>query len=253
MAKINKLPVEISNLIAAGEVVERPASVVKELMENAVDAGADTITVEIQNGGIRFIRVTDNGSGIAREDVKTAFQSHATSKISSADDLISIMTLGFRGEALPSIAAVSKVNLITRTDGEEFGTSLNIEGGEITDFFDAGCALGTTFIVRELFFNTPARMKFLKKDVSEGNYVAAAVEKIALSNPNISVKFIRDGKTVFATSGDGQLKNVCYSAFGKDFCEGLIPVDSEMGGIRVYGLVTPPYNSRGSRGMQYFF
>lgn len=253
MAKINKLPVEISNLIAAGEVVERPASVVKELMENAVDAGADTITVEIQNGGIRFIRVTDNGSGIAREDVKTAFQSHATSKISSADDLISIMTLGFRGEALPSIAAVSKVNLITRTEGEEFGTSLNIEGGEITDFFDAGCALGTTFIVRELFFNTPARMKFLKKDVSEGNYVAAAVEKIALSNPNISVKFIRDGKTVFATSGDGQLKNVCYSAFGKDFCEGLIPVDSEMGGIRVYGLVTPPYNSRGSRGMQYFF
>ena len=253
MAKINKLPVEISNLIAAGEVVERPASVVKELMENAVDAGADTITVEIQNGGIRFIRVTDNGSGIAREDVKTAFQSHATSKISSADDLNSIMTLGFRGEALPSIAAVSKVNLITRTDGEEFGTSLNIEGGEITDFFDAGCALGTTFIVRELFFNTPARMKFLKKDVSEGNYVAAAVEKIALSNPNISVKFIRDGKTVFATSGDGQLKNVCYSAFGKDFCEGLIPVDSEMGGIRVYGLVTPPYNSRGSRGMQYFF
>lgn len=253
MAKINKLPVEISNLIAAGEVVERPASVVKELMENAVDAGADTITVEIQNGGIRFIRVTDNGCGIAREDVKTAFQSHATSKISSADDLNSIMTLGFRGEALPSIAAVAKVNLITRTEDEEFGTSLNIEGGEITDIFDAGCALGTTFIVRELFYNTPARMKFLKKDVSEGNYVSAAVEKIALANPNISVRFIRDGKTVFVTSGDGQLKNVCYSAFGKDFCDGLISVDSEMGGIRVYGLVTPPYNSRGSRGMQYFF
>lgn len=253
MAKINKLPVEISNLIAAGEVVERPASVVKELMENAVDAGADTITVEIQNGGIRFIRVTDNGCGIAREDVKTAFQSHATSKISSADDLNSIMTLGFRGEALPSIAAVAKVNLITRTDGEEFGTSLNIEGGEITDIFDAGCALGTTFIVRELFYNTPARMKFLKKDVSEGNYVSAAVEKIALANPQISVRFIRDGKTVFVTSGDGQLRNVCYSAFGKDFCDGLISVDSEMSGIRVHGLVTPPYNSRGSRGMQYFF
>lgn len=253
MAKINKLPVEISNLIAAGEVVERPASVVKELMENAVDAGADAITVEIQNGGIRFIRVTDNGCGIAREDVKTAFQSHATSKISSADDLNSIMTLGFRGEALPSIAAVAKVNLITRTDGEEFGTSLNIEGGEITDIFDAGCAVGTTFIVRELFYNTPARMKFLKKDVSEGNYVSAAVEKIALANPNISVRFIRDGKTVFVTSGDGQLRNVCYSAFGKDFCDGLISVDSEMSGIRVHGLVTPPYNSRGSRGMQYFF
>lgn len=253
MAKINKLPVEISNLIAAGEVVERPASVVKELMENAVDAGADTITVEIQNGGIRFIRVTDNGCGIAREDVKTAFQSHATSKISSADDLNSIMTLGFRGEALPSIAAVAKVNLITRTEGEEFGTSLNIEGGEITDIFDAGCALGTTFIVRELFYNTPARMKFLKKDVSEGNYVSAAVEKIALANPQISVRFIRDGKTVFVTSGDGHLKNVCYSAFGKDFCDGLISVDSVIGGIRVHGLVTPPYNSRGSRGMQYFF
>ena len=253
MAKINKLPVEISNLIAAGEVVERPASVVKELMENAVDAGADTITVEIQNGGIRFIRVTDNGCGIAREDVKTAFQSHATSKISSADDLNSIMTLGFRGEALPSIAAVAKVNLITRTEDEEFGTSLNIEGGEITDIFDAGCALGTTFIVRELFYNTPARMKFLKKDVSEGNYVSAAVEKIALANPKISVRFIRDGKTVFVTSGDGQLRNVCYSAFGKELCEGLISVDSEMSGIRVYGLVTPPYNSRGSRGMQYFF
>ena len=155
------------------------------------------------------------------------------------------MTLGFRGEALPSIAAVAKVNLITRTDGEEFGTSLNIEGGEITDIFDAGCALGTTFIVRELFYNTPARMKFLKKDVSEGNYVSAAVEKIALANPQISVRFIRDGKTVFVTSGDGQLRNVCYSAFGKDFCDGLISVDSEMSGIRVHGLVTPPYNSRG--------
>ncbi|MCH5170662.1 MAG: DNA mismatch repair endonuclease MutL, partial [Oscillospiraceae bacterium] len=253
MAKINKLPVEISNLIAAGEVVERPASVVKELMENAVDAGADTITVEIQNGGIKFIRVTDNGCGIAREDVKTAFQSHATSKISSADDLNSIMTLGFRGEALPSIAAVSKVNLITRTETEEFGTSLNIEGGEITDIFDAGCAVGTTFIVREIFYNTPARMKFLKKDVSEGNFVAAVVEKIALANPQISIKFIRDGKNVFMTQGNGELRGVCYSAFGKDFCDGLISVDSVINGIRVHGLVTPPYNSRGSRGMQYFF
>lgn len=253
MAKINKLPIEISNLIAAGEVVERPASVVKELMENAVDAGASSITVEIQNGGIKFIRVTDNGCGIAREDVKTAFQSHATSKISSADDLNSIMTLGFRGEALPSIAAVSKVNLITRTEEEEFGTSLNIEGGEITDIFDAGCAVGTTFIVREIFYNTPARMKFLKKDVSEGNYVSAIVEKIALANPSVSVRFIRDGKNVFLSQGDGELRNVCYSAFGKDFCDGLIAVNSEINGICVHGLVTPPYNSRGSRGMQYFF
>lgn len=253
MAKINKLPKEIYNLISAGEVVERPASVVKELMENAVDAGADSITVEIQNGGIKFIRVSDNGCGIAREDVKTAFLSHATSKISKADDLNTIMTLGFRGEALPSIAAVSKVNLITRTSDEEFGTSLNIEGGDITDIFDAGCAVGTTFIVREIFYNTPARMKFLKKDVSEGNYVSAVVEKIALANPQISVRFIRDGKTVFITNGDGELRSVCFSAFGKDFCDGLISVDNVVGGIRVFGLVTPPYNSRGSRGMQYFF
>lgn len=253
MAKINKLPKEIYNLISAGEVVERPASVVKELMENAVDAGADSITVEIQNGGIKFIRVSDNGCGIAREDVKTAFLSHATSKISKADDLNTIMTLGFRGEALPSIAAVSNVNLITRTSDEEFGTSLNIEGGDITDIFDAGCAVGTTFIVREIFYNTPARMKFLKKDVSEGNYVSAVVEKIALANPQISVRFIRDGKTVFITNGDGELRSVCFSAFGKDFCDGLISVDNVVGGIRVFGLVTPPYNSRGSRGMQYFF
>ncbi len=253
MAKINKLPKEIYNLISAGEVVERPASVVKELMENAIDAGATSITVEIQNGGIRFIRVSDNGCGIAREDVKTAFLSHATSKISTADDLNTIMTLGFRGEALPSIAAVSKVNLITRTAEEEFGTSLNIEGGEITDLFDAGCGVGTTFIVREIFYNTPARMKFLKKDVSEGNYVSAVVEKIALANPSVSIRFIRDGKTVFITNGDGELRNVCFSAFGKDFCDGLISVDAVTNGIRVYGLVTPPYNSRGSRGMQYFF
>lgn len=253
MAKINKLPKEIYNLISAGEVVERPASVVKELMENAVDAGADSITVEIQNGGIKFIRVSDNGCGIGRSDVKTAFLSHATSKISKADDLNTIMTLGFRGEALPSIAAVSKVNLITRTADEEFGTSLNIEGGDITDIFDAGCAVGTTFIVREIFYNTPARMKFLKKDVSEGNYVSAVVEKIALANPQISVRFIRDGKTVFITNGDGELRSVCFSAFGKDFCDGLISVDNVVGGIRVFGLVTPPYNSRGSRGMQYFF
>lgn len=253
MAKIKKLPQELSNLIAAGEVVERPASIVKELMENAIDAGASVITVEIQNGGVKFIRVSDDGCGISRDDAPTAFQSHATSKISSADDLNSIMTLGFRGEALPSIAAVSKVNLITRTEDEDFGTSLNIEGGEITDIFDAGCAVGTTFLVREIFYNTPARMKFLKKDVTEGNFVSAVVTKIALANPGISVRFIRDGKRVFTTNGDGNLKNVCYCAFGKDFCDGLISVDSVIGKIHVYGLVTPPFNCRGSRGMQYFY
>lgn len=253
MAKINKLPKHMADLIAAGEVVERPASVVKELMENAVDAGATAITVEIQHGGISYIRVTDNGSGIDREDVKTAFVSHATSKIKNAEDLNAILTLGFRGEALPSIAAVSKVNMITKTATEEMGTSLTIEGGIVTDFSDAGCAVGTTMIVRELFYNTPARMKFLKKDVSEGNYVSAAVEKLALSHPEISFRFIRDGKQVFTTNGDGNLQNVCFSAFGKDFSNGLLEVNSAVGNVSVRGLVTPPFNCRGSRGMQYFF
>lgn len=253
MAKINKLPKHMADLIAAGEVVERPASVVKELMENAVDAGATSITVEIQHGGISYIRVTDDGCGIDREDVKTAFVSHATSKIKTAEDLNTILTLGFRGEALPSIAAVSKVNMITKTATEEMGTSLTIEGGIITDFSDAGCAVGTTMIVRELFYNTPARMKFLKKDVSEGNYVASAVEKLALSHPEISIRFIRDGKQVFTTNGDGNLQNVCFSAFGKDFANGLLSVDGTVGNVSVNGLVTPPFNCRGSRGMQYFF
>lgn len=253
MAKINKLPKHMADLIAAGEVVERPASVVKELMENAVDAGATSITVEIQHGGISYIRVTDDGCGIEREDVKTAFVSHATSKIKTAEDLNTILTLGFRGEALPSIAAVSKVNMITKTVTEEMGTSLTIEGGIITDFSDAGCAVGTTMIVRELFYNTPARMKFLKKDVSEGNFVAAAVEKLALSHPEISIRFIRDGKQVFTTNGDGNLQNVCFSAFGKDFSNGLLSVNSAVGNVSVNGLVTPPFNCRGSRGMQYFF
>ena len=253
MAKINKLPKHMADLIAAGEVVERPASVVKELMENAVDAGATSITVEIQHGGISYIRVTDDGCGIDREDVKTAFVSHATSKIKTAEDLNTILTLGFRGEALPSIAAVSKVNMITKTATEEMGTSLTIEGGIITDFSDAGCAVGTTMIVRELFYNTPARMKFLKKDVSEGNYVASAVEKLALSHPEISIRFIRDGKQVFTTNGDGNLQNVCFSAFGKDFSNGLLNVDGTVGNVSVNGLVTPPFNCRGSRGMQYFF
>lgn len=253
MAKINKLPKHMADLIAAGEVVERPASVVKELMENAVDAGATSITVEIQHGGISYIRVTDDGCGIDREDVKTAFVSHATSKIKTAEDLNTILTLGFRGEALPSIAAVSKVNMITKTATEEMGTSLAIEGGIITDFSDAGCAVGTTMIVRELFYNTPARMKFLKKDVSEGNFVASAVEKLALSHPEISIRFIRDGKQVFTTNGDGNLQNVCFSAFGKDFSNGLLNVDGTVGNVSVNGLVTPPFNCRGSRGMQYFF
>lgn len=255
MAVINQLPKFMADLIAAGEVVERPASVVKELAENAVDAGADSITVEIQHGGITYIRVTDNGCGIAKDDVKTAFLSHATSKISNPEDLNSIETLGFRGEALPSIAAVARVNMITKTAEEQLGTSLFAEGGEISDFSEAGCAVGTTIIVRNIFYNTPARMKFLKKDVSEGNFVSAVVEKIALSHPEISFRFIRDGKNIFTTNGDGNLRNVCFSVFGKDFSSGLLQLgeNSAQGVITVGGLVTSPYKCRGSRGMQYFF
>ena len=253
MAKINKLPKELCDLIAAGEVVERPASVVKELVENAIDAGSQNITVEIQRGGIKFIRVSDDGCGIDREDITTAFLSHATSKISEADDLNHIMTLGFRGEALPSIAAVSKVTLMTKTAESNFGTGFTIEGGEEGPLTDAGCAKGTTVIVRDLFYNTPARMKFLKKDVSEGNYVASVVEKAALSHPEIAFRFIRDGKQVLTTVGDGKLRNVCFSAFGNDFSKDLIELKDNVGDISVHGLITQPYNSRGSRGMQYLF
>lgn len=253
MAKINKLPKYMADLIAAGEVVERPASVVKELVENAVDAGAKSITVEIQHGGISYIRVTDDGCGIDKNDVKTAFVSHATSKISNPEDLNEIMTFGFRGEALPSIAAVAKVTMMTKTAADSIGTAIAVEGGQITDVSEAGCAEGTTVMVRNLFYNTPARMKFLKKDVSEGNYVSAAVEKIALSHPEISFRFIRDGKQVFTTNGDGRLRSVCFSAFGKDFSDGLLSVDSSVGRVNVSGVVTPPFNCRGSRGMQYFF
>lgn len=253
MAIINKLPKHMADLIAAGEVVERPASVVKELLENAVDAGADAVTVEIQNGGISYIRVTDNGCGISKDDIKTAFQSHATSKIKSADDLNKIMTLGFRGEALPSIAAVSKTTVISKTRDELIGNTYTIEGGVETDFSEAGCSDGTTMIVRSLFFNTPARMKFLKKDSTEGSYVSSVVTKLALSYPHISFRFIKDGKQVFTTNGDGNLNNICFGAFGKDFSNGLINVDGEQNSIRVKGLITPPFNCRGSRGMQYIF
>ena len=253
MAVIQKLPKYMADLIAAGEVVERPASVVKELVENAVDAGATTITVEIQRGGISFIRVTDDGNGISKEDMKTAFLSHATSKIKTQEDLNKILTLGFRGEALPSIAAVSKVTMISKTRDNIVGKSYLIEGGNEVSFDDAGCADGTTVIVRNIFYNTPARMKFLKKDITEGNYVSDVVEKIALCYPNISFRFIRDYKQVFATNGDGSLENVCYAIFKKDFSDGLLSVNNTKENISVKGLITPPFNCRGSRGMQYFF
>ncbi|MBQ7549621.1 MAG: DNA mismatch repair endonuclease MutL [Clostridia bacterium] len=253
MPEINVLPKSIAELIAAGEVVERPASVVKELMENAVDAGADKITIEIQRGGISSIRITDNGCGIDRNNVRKAFVSHATSKISGAEDLNSIYTLGFRGEALASIAAVSRVEMMTRTASEQIGTRYVIEGGEEVLIDDAGCPVGTVIIVRDLFYNTPARMKFLKKDVSEANAVAGVVDRIALSHPEISVRFIRDGKSVLLTSGDSKLKSAVYSVFGRDFSDTLLPADYELDGVRVSGFISKPFNSRPNRSMQFFF
>ncbi len=253
MSKIKVLPKEIAELIAAGEVVERPASVIKELMENAIDAGSSSVTVEIKNGGITYIRVTDNGCGISREDIRNAFISHATSKISTRDDLYAIGTLGFRGEALASIAAVSNVEVLTRTPEEETGTRYCISAGEETLVDDAGCPLGTTIVVRDLFFNTPARMKFLKRDVSEANAVAGIVDKIALSNPDVSIRFIREGKSALFTSGSGDLKTAAYEIFGKDFADGLIEADYSFESVKIGGLVSKPTKSRPNRNMQFFF
>lgn len=253
MPQINILPKEVYQLIAAGEVVERPSSVVKEMIENSVDAGAKNITVEIKNGGSTYIRITDDGCGIARSEVKKVFISHATSKIKVSDDLDKIGTLGFRGEAMASIAAVAKVQLLTRTPDEEIGTRYEIAGGQELDFSDAGCPVGTTIVVADIFFNTPARMKFLKKDVTEANAVAGVVERIAVSHPEISFRFIRDGKQTLITSGNGDLKSTIYSVFGREFANSLIPVDYEINNMRVSGFVTKPSMSRKSRGMQFFF
>lgn len=253
MPKINILDKHTADLIAAGEVVERPASAVKELVENSIDAGATSVTVEIQNGGISYIRITDNGCGISREDVKTAFLPHATSKIKQKDDLNSILTLGFRGEALASIAAVSRVDILTRTADETFGTRYSLEGGEQKVFDDAGCPVGTTIVVKDLFFNTPARMKFLKKNVSEGNAVADAADRMALSHPEVSIKLIRDGKETLCSPGDGNLLSAIYAVYGKEFASGLIPVKYQSDGVKVEGYVSKPLASRKSRSMQLFF
>ncbi|MBQ2759574.1 MAG: DNA mismatch repair endonuclease MutL [Clostridia bacterium] len=253
MPRINVLPKAVAELIAAGEVVERPASVVKELVENAIDAKATAVSVEIKNGGIKYIRVTDNGCGILREDVKTAFISHATSKIQSADDLNSIFTLGFRGEALPSVAAVSRLSVLTKTAEEEIGTSFVIEGGQAGDTEDAGCPDGTTIIVRDLFFNTPARMKFLKRDITEGGYVADIITKTALSHPEIKFSFIKDGKPILSTPGNGELLSTIYALFGKDIADALIECTYELDGIKVNGYISRPLNNRPNRNMQFFF
>lgn len=253
MPKINILPKEIYQLIAAGEVVERPSSIVKEMIENSVDAGAKNITVEIKNGGSAYIRITDDGCGIEKDDIKKVFVSHATSKISQKDDLNSISTLGFRGEAMASISAVAKVELLTKSEKEDFGTRYEIAGGEEISFDNVGCPKGTTIVVRDIFFNTPARMKFLKKDVTEGNSVAGIVDRMAISHPDISFRFIRDGKQVLITSGNGELISTIYSVFGREVSDALIPVDYSYENMRITGFASKPTSSRKSRAMQFFF
>ena len=253
MAVINVLPKQVAELIAAGEVVERPSSVIKELVENSIDAGSTVITVEIKNGGVTFMRVTDNGCGIAREDVTTAFKRHATSKVSTEEDLNSIATLGFRGEALAAISSVSRVDMLTKTRDSEIGTAYSSEGSSEVTVNDAGCPDGTTIIIRDLFFNTPARMKFLKKDIAEGNSVAAILDHVAMSHPEISFKFIRDGKQVFTTPGDGKLMSAIYAVCGRDFASSLIPVEGEMGGIKVSGYTCKPTACRPKKNAQFVF
>ena len=232
MGVINVLDKHVAELIAAGEVVERPASVIKELVENAIDAGAKNITVEIKNGGTTFMRVTDDGCGIMREDVKTAFLRHATSKVKVESDLGKISTLGFRGEALASICAVSRLE---------------------KHLDEAGCPVGTTFVIRDLFYNIPARAKFLKKDVSEGNAVSNIIDKTALSHPEIAFTYIRDGKQALRSYGDGKLLSAIYAVFGREFANGLIPVDYQLDSINVKGYVSKPVHSRPNRNMQNFF
>lgn len=253
MAGIKVLPKQVAELIAAGEVVERPSSVIKELVENSIDAGSTIITVEIKNGGVTFMRVTDNGCGIARDEVTTAFLRHATSKVSTENDLNSIATLGFRGEALAAISSVSRVDMLTKTRDSEVGTAYSSEGSNAVEVNDAGCPDGTTIIIRDLFFNTPARMKFLKKDVAEGNSVAAVLDHIAMSHPEISFRFIRDGKQVFVTPGDGKLLSAIYAVCGRDFASTLIPVEGEMGGIKVSGYTCKPTACRPKKNAQFVF
>lgn len=252
MPKIIQLSPHVANLIAAGEVVERPASVVKELLENAVDAGASQVTVEIRDGGMTFLRVTDNGCGMSPEDARTAFLRHATSKLRSADDLAAISTMGFRGEALAAIASVSRIDLLTKTPGAISGTSLQLEAGNITEEIEAGCPDGTTIIVRDLFFNTPARMKFMKADTVEGGKVSATVQLQALAHPEVAFRFIRDGKEVLSTPGTGGLEAAVYCVYGKDGGK-MIKLDSRWESYTLSGYVSKPTDARPSRNMQTFF
>ena len=252
MPKIIQLSPHIANLIAAGEVVERPASVIKELLENAVDAGASKVTVEIKDGGMTFLRVTDNGCGMAPEDARTAFLRHATSKLRTAEDLAAIGTMGFRGEALAAIASVSRIDLMTKTAGALFGTSLRMEAGQITEESEVGCPEGTTIIVRDLFYNTPARMKFMKSDTVEGSRVTAAVQMQALAHPEVSFQLVRDGKQVLSTPGNGGLQAAVYCIYGRE-CAQMIKVDSRWENYSLTGYVSKPTDSRPSRALQTFF
>lgn len=252
MGKINVLTEEVANMISAGEVVERPASVVKELVENSVDAGATSVTVEIKNGGMSYIRVTDNGGGIEKDDLKTAFLPHATSKIKNGADLAKIMTLGFRGEALASIAAVSSVEVFTKTRADNFGSLITVKGGKVIEEDETGCADGTTVIVRDLFFNTPARMKFLKKDSAETAYITDVMNKLILGNPSVAVKYISQSKTV-TSAGDGNLKNAIFAVYGADYAKNLIEVDYSDENIRVSGFIGNSQISRNTRAYQTFF
>ena len=252
MPNIIQLSSHVANLIAAGEVVERPASVVKELLENAVDAGATKISVEIKDGGMTFLRVTDNGCGMEPQDARTAFLRHATSKLRTAEDLAAIATMGFRGEALAAIASVSRIDLLTKPAGSLIGTSLHLEAGVITEEAEAGCPDGTTIIIRDLFYNTPARMKFMKSDTVEGGRVAAAVQMQALAHPEVSVTLIRDGKQVLSTPGTGKLADAVYCVYGRE-CAQMAPVDSRWDGYHITGFVSKPTDSRPSRALQTFF
>ena len=253
MAVIHVLDKHTAELIAAGEVVERPASVVKELLENSIDAGAAQVTVSIESGGVKLIEISDNGTGIEAEYISTAFIRHATSKIEKPDDLNSIHTLGFRGEALASIASVARVELTTRTEADEFATVYRIEGGEEISREPGARAVGTTIRVKDLFYNTPARMKFLKKDSSEGTFVADTIAHVALSHPEVSVKFIREGKLQYVTPGDGQLRSAAYAVLGREFSRDLIELKNQEGVYRITGLITPPKSCRASRSMQHFY
>ena len=253
MAKITQLSPHVADLIAAGEVVERPGSVVKELVENSIDAGAKHITVEIQNGGMTLIRITDDGCGMDRQDAQTAFLRHATSKIRKEEDLAAIGTLGFRGEALAAISSVSRIRLLTRTADSGEGTALTLEGGVITACDPAGCPKGTTMVVRDLFFNTPARMKFMKSDVAEGANVSGVVQRQAIAHPEIAFRFLKDNQEQLATAGDGQLLSAVYAVFGRQAAKEMIPVDSRWEKTAVTGFVSLPTASRGNRSGQLFY